>query len=172
MRHFKIKGIIVIGSFILALVGMLILTGCPQFPFDGSADGASDVTYDANGADRGSVSADGTNYGEADTVTVKGPSDLSRGTCDYVNWNTARDGSDTSPYSQGDTSTITEDVSLYAQWSLDYFRLYSPAGAGLAGVYQSSSSFAHVDPAGDTVFLITVRDESNNYLATLYLVGL
>ena len=72
------------------------------------------VTYDANGG-VGEV-IDPNSYAMNDTVTVLSGKVLSREGYTFSGWNTAADGKGTS-YLAGTTFTITEDTTLYAQWT-------------------------------------------------------
>ncbi|MDR0570583.1 MAG: InlB B-repeat-containing protein [Clostridiales Family XIII bacterium] len=82
------------------------------------------VTYNGNGNDSGTAPADtngnapsGTNkYASGSEVTVLGKGDLTNNGYVFQCWNTAADGSGTS-YSAGGEFTITEDTTLYAQWT-------------------------------------------------------
>ena len=74
------------------------------------------VTYDANGADSGTVPTDSTDYASGDTVTVLGNTGgLDKTDDTFSGWNTQADGSGTT-YNEGDTFTIDSDVTLYAIW--------------------------------------------------------
>ena len=73
------------------------------------------VTYDANGGE-GTVPTDNTSYNSGATVTVQSGSGLSREDYTFAGWNTAANGSGTS-YAAGDTFSITESVTLFAQWT-------------------------------------------------------
>ena len=77
------------------------------------------VTYDGNGAS-GEVT-DANSYDINATVTVLGQGNLENPCNTFADWNTAADGSGIS-YQEGSTFTITENVTLYAQWTptLDY----------------------------------------------------
>ena len=72
------------------------------------------VKYDANGG-VGEV-IDPNSYAMNDTVTVLSGKVLSREGYTFSGWNTAADGKGTS-YLAGTTFTITEDTTLYAQWT-------------------------------------------------------
>jgi uncharacterized repeat protein (TIGR02543 family)/LPXTG-motif cell wall-anchored protein len=74
------------------------------------------VTYDGNGADGGTVPTDDTAYRYNATVTTAQPNSLTRTDYAFTHWNTAADGSGTS-YDAGSTFSITEDTTLYAQWT-------------------------------------------------------
>lgn len=76
------------------------------------------VTYDGNGNTGGSVPVDPNSpYQMDDTVTVLGNTgSLVRDGYTFSNWNTAANGSGTT-YAAADTFTITNDVTLYAQWA-------------------------------------------------------
>ncbi|MBQ1654693.1 MAG: InlB B-repeat-containing protein, partial [Bacteroidales bacterium] len=77
------------------------------------------VTYDGNGAS-GEVT-DNNSYDINATVTVLGQGNLENPCNTFAGWNTAADGSGIS-YQEDSTFTITENVTLYAQWTpvLDY----------------------------------------------------
>ena len=76
------------------------------------------VTYDGNGAERGSVPIDAAVYGEGDHVTVLGNEEaqpLIKANHAFVGWNTQSDGNGTS-YHAADTFAIAANTTLYAQW--------------------------------------------------------
>ena len=77
----------------------------------------ANVTYDANGANGGTVPTDGSSpYLNGSTVTVLGNSGLlTRTGYVFTNWNTAANGLGTS-YSGGDSFVISAHTTLYAQW--------------------------------------------------------
>ncbi len=75
------------------------------------------VSYHGNGHDTGTVPIDSNVYTSGETVTVLGNmNSLARSGYDFVEWNTAADGSGTS-YA-GSTSFVvgSDDVVLYASW--------------------------------------------------------
>jgi len=79
------------------------------------------VSYDANGG-TGSVSDAGTYVsGESATALANG---FARDGYSFMGWNTAADGSGTA-YAAGDSVTVSEDVTLYAQWMRDIIILPS-----------------------------------------------
>jgi uncharacterized repeat protein (TIGR02543 family) len=75
------------------------------------------VTYDGNGNTGGTVPVDPNSPCLAgSTVTVLGNTgNLVNTGYTFAGWNTASDGSGT-PYQPGNTFTISENVTLYAQW--------------------------------------------------------
>ena len=73
------------------------------------------VTYDGNGA-TGEVTDNYKSYDIDATVTVIGQDNLENECNTFAGWNTAIDGSGTS-YQEGDTFIITENITLYAQWT-------------------------------------------------------
>ncbi|MCF0108162.1 MAG: InlB B-repeat-containing protein, partial [Bacilli bacterium] len=88
---------------------------------------AYNVTYDANGATSGDVPVDDTNYNSGSEVTVLGNvGNLDKAGYSFAGWNTSPDGSGTS-YSAGQTFNITDNIVLYAQWSLNTYS-YKHAG--------------------------------------------
>lgn len=72
------------------------------------------VTYNGNGAS-GEVT-DNNSYDINATVTVLGQGNLENPCNTFAGWNTAADGSGIS-YQEDSTFTITENVTLYAQWT-------------------------------------------------------
>ena len=74
------------------------------------------VTYDGNGATSGSVVDSNSPYDIDATVTVLGQGNLQNPCNTFAGWNTAADGSGTS-YQENSTFTISENVTLYAQWT-------------------------------------------------------
>lgn len=73
------------------------------------------VSYDANEHGTGTMT-DSTEYESGDTVTVLANTFVADTDYEFVNFNTAADGSGTS-YDGGDTFTISDNVTLYAQWN-------------------------------------------------------
>ncbi|CAI6070600.1 InlB B-repeat-containing protein [Cohnella sp. JJ-181] len=75
------------------------------------------VTYDANGADGGSVPTDGGAYEEGAEVTVLGNSGLVKAGYTFAGWMLTADGSGTA-YQAGDKLTMgAAAVTLYAKWT-------------------------------------------------------
>jgi len=74
------------------------------------------VTYGRNSADSGTAPASDAGVPK-DLITVQGNTgSLARTGYTFAGWNTAPDGTGT-PYSEGDTFAVTEDTTLYAQWT-------------------------------------------------------
>lgn len=74
------------------------------------------VIYNGNTNTGGSVPVDGTAYNSGNTVTVLGNSGtLTKTGFAFNGWNTLANGSGTH-YNPGDTFTITNNVTLYAEW--------------------------------------------------------
>jgi uncharacterized repeat protein (TIGR02543 family) len=75
------------------------------------------VTYNANGADSGSVPTDQTKTHGTDLTVASNSGSLDvNGYQAFAGWNTEPDGSGTS-YVEGGTYTEDSDLTLYAQWS-------------------------------------------------------
>ena len=93
------------------------------------------VTYNPNNATSGTVPTDANSpYDINKIVTVQGNTgNLQRLGYNFVGWNTAIDASGTQ-YSAGQTFTITENTTLYAQWIENYCTLTFtiPSGGGQA----------------------------------------
>jgi uncharacterized repeat protein (TIGR02543 family) len=88
------------------------------------------VSYNGNGSTGGSVPVDGGNpYESGDTVTVLGEGDLVKTGYAFSGWNTAADGSGSS-YAADDTFEITENTTLYAQWTANSYMVTFDANGG------------------------------------------
>ncbi|RCW93404.1 List-Bact-rpt repeat protein [Winogradskyella arenosi] len=75
------------------------------------------VTYNGNSNTGGATPTDSNAYDPGDTVTVLGNTGALVNTCNSFNgWNTKADGSGTS-YVASDTFTISDNTTLYAQWT-------------------------------------------------------
>ena len=83
-----------------------------------AAYGDYTVTYDANGADDGSLPTEKTiSYCSGETVKVLGNTgNLKKINYNFGGWNTKADGTGTS-YSEGDSFNISQNVVLYAKWT-------------------------------------------------------
>ena len=75
------------------------------------------VTYNANGADSGTVPTDATEYASGATVTVLGNTgSLVKTGYTFDGWNTQANGEGTN-YTAGNTFTISANTTLYAKWT-------------------------------------------------------
>lgn len=103
------------------------------------------VTYDGNTADGGSAPVDGSSpHEDGTTVTVLGPGSLTKTGYSFTGWNTAADGTGTA-YAPGDTFSMpANDVTLYAQWTLN---VLAPGTTTCNGTYTGTAKNVFV-PAG------------------------
>ena len=87
------------------------------------------VTYDANGAESGTVPVDNNSYEKGQSVTVLGNSGgLAKTGYNFISWNLKPDGTGPS-YAQGDTLAIgSADVTLYAKWNAKSWHVVGSAG--------------------------------------------
>lgn len=75
------------------------------------------VTYDINGASKGSAAIDNSVYYKGDKVVVLGNTGLvEKQHYNFGGWNTAADGTGTT-YKEGQTFTLAENTRLYANWT-------------------------------------------------------
>lgn len=89
------------------------------------------ITYNGNGSTGGSTAAStATSHGSSATVASNG---FTRTGYHFTGWNTATDGSGTA-YSEGSSMTMTGNVTLYAQWSVDRHTVTLNKGSGISGV--------------------------------------
>ncbi len=107
------------------------------------------VTYDANGG-QGGTAVDGIVPGAVHTVYSNTDAGITRGTWEFIGWNTAADGSGTS-YQPGEALTVTSSVTLYAQWqyagvdrNVTYFSS-NGIGGGSDGDYPDGTTYTIKD---------------------------
>ena len=100
------------------LLAALLFAGCNTGGGGGDATTYT-VTYDANGADSGSVPTDSNNYKQGQTVTVQGNTgNLVKTGCMCCGWNTVSDGSGDTCIEGGTFEMESADVTLYAEWMM------------------------------------------------------
>ena|GEM_PF-1621011 len=92
----------------------VIFNGTWTFTADTPASPTYAVDYDANGGS-GSHADTGLTSGSDYVILGQPATGITRDGYTFKGWNTKADGSGTS-YAPGDTITITEDLTLYAQW--------------------------------------------------------
>ncbi len=88
------------------------------------------VTYNGNLANGGNVPSDSTPYAYGGTATVSGAGTMTRSGYTFAGWDTVAAGTGTD-YAAADSITMTEDVTLYAQWT----------PVAIAGVNPASEAF-------------------------------
>lgn len=94
------------------------------------------LTYAGNGSDGGSAPATVTGVA---TSTVASPGSLSKTYSTFLGWNTAANGSGTS-FSQGDTISLSSNVTLYAQWSANSYTVSYQSNGATSGTAPNLSS--------------------------------
>ncbi len=77
------------------------------------------VTYDANGADSGTVPTDSLKYVSGATATVQAAGGLAKTGGSFSGWNTSAGGSGIAYAAAADLNIETSNVTLYAQWTPD-----------------------------------------------------
>ena len=104
----------------------------------------ANVTYDANGADTGTVGTDSTDYipGATVTITASSPT-LQKTGATFAGWNTAADGSGTT-YPTSGTFTISGNLTLFAKWTVS---LSYNVNGGTGAVPASSTQLLNSTPA-------------------------
>lgn len=96
------------------------------------------VIYDGNSNDAGMAPQDTNEYNTGDTATVlDNTGNLVKAGCSFAGWSDTADGSGLN-YMAGDTFTITEAVTLYAQWELQPSAFEQWAGEGISAADDSN----------------------------------
>ncbi len=103
---------------LMMLLCSLLLPACGGGGGGGGSAPTYEVTYNANGAEDGTVPVDSHGYAQGSTVTVLGnPGGLARDGYSFTGWSSTAAGSGTS-YTQGQTFTMgSVAVTLYAKWT-------------------------------------------------------
>ena len=118
------------------------------------------VYYDGNEKTSGTVPSDATDYDGGETVTVKSAT-LTRTNYTFTGWNTESDGSGTHYAASGSaTFTITEDVTLYAEWCRDLTTLTSSEFDLEASSITGTSARIDWLAEGATKYSVRIADNS------------
>ena len=95
------------------------------------------VSYNANGADGGTVPSDGCHYEPGDTVTVLDKGTLAKTNYTFGGWNTAADGTGTDQAPGFTFNMSSENVTLYAQWTINTYTVSFNSQGGSSVVSQT-----------------------------------
>jgi uncharacterized repeat protein (TIGR02543 family) len=137
------------------------------------------VTYDGNGSTGGSVPVTASyNYGTTVTASNNTGS-LARTGYSFAGWNTAANGSGTSFAAGSGTFTITSNVTLYAQWTINSYTVTfnanggtgSPSVASVSGNYNTSVTLATVGTLARTGYTFAGWNTATNGSGTDYSAG-
>jgi len=113
------------------------------------------ITYNGNTNTSGNVPVDGSSpYASGSMVTVLGNSGspvLAKSGFTFSGWNTAANGSGTS-YSQGNTFSINDNITLYAQWTVVTYTVTYNGNTNTGGNVPTDGSSPYV--AGSTVTVL------------------
>ena len=105
------------------------------------------VTYDGNDNTSGSVPSDATAYAFNATVTVLGNTgSLAKTGYTFNGWNTEDDGSGTG-YSAGNTFSIHDNTTLYAQWAANNYTVTIDANEGTGGSPSITATYGSALPS-------------------------
>ena len=105
------------------------------------------VTYDANGATSGSSPTDANSpYAKNTSVTVLGNTgNLIKTGHTFNGWNTQEDGKGTA-YAAGDEFTITDNTTLYAQWTANTYTISFDMKGGTDGTESIDATYGKIMP--------------------------
>ena len=124
------------------------------------------VTYNANDATSGSVPEDNTEYAKDAQVTVSGNTgNLAKTGYTFSGWNTKADGTGTT-YAEGDKFTITENTTLYAQWTAKTATSLSWSAATYSATIDVDNTFPTLTKSPDDLSPIAYSS-SNTGVATI-----
>lgn len=116
------------------------------------------VAYDGNGATSGTAPADETLYLKGDTAAILDNTFLNPGYY-FAGWNTEANGTGTS-FKPGDTYTFgSEDLTLYAQWTLSDYTI----------TYDGNGHTEGIAPVDGTMY--HMEDEANVLTGTMTKLG-
>jgi len=163
MTGYEMKNTLKLVSLTMLLCSLL-LPACGGGGGGGGSAPTYRVTYDANGAEGGSVPVDSHSYAQGSTVTVQGnPGGLARDGYSFTGWSATAAGSGTS-YTQGQTFTMgSANVTLYAKWT---------ANPTYTVTYDGNDSTTGTAPADTTNYeagaTVTVQGNTGNLKKTGY----
>lgn len=116
------------------------------------------VTYSGNADGVTNVPTDATNYTYNQQVTVLGKGSMDRTGYDFVKWNTESDGTG-QDYVEDGTFNITEDVTLYAQWTAKSYNITAdPAITHGSISFTVGGAAATTAQTGQTVTIVSTPD--------------
>ena len=116
------------------------------------------VTYNGNGDGVTDVPTDTRNYTYNASVTVLGEGSKARTGYDFVKWNTKSDGTG-DEYEEGGTFNITEDVTLFAQWTAKSYNITAdPAITHGSISFTVGGETATSAQTGQTVTIVSTPD--------------
>jgi uncharacterized repeat protein (TIGR02543 family) len=127
----------------LVLLASFAVSGCVWDEFKYNVVGWKTVTFDANGADSGT--APESQGVRGNSITLPGQGGLMKAIHTFGGWNIAPDGTGKS-YQPGDSYTVTENITLYAQWVLKPYTVTYKA----PGVDKDNVPVPQAVPAGGT----------------------
>ena len=108
------------------------------------------VNYDANG---GVKAPEATTVSADRTVTVSGKASMTRKGYTFTEWNTEKDGSGTA-YKSGDT--LSEGLTLYAQWEANTYKVHFNANGGTGTMEELEFTYNVANTLTENAF---TRDE-------------
>lgn len=145
---------------VIVILGM-VLAGCPQPSGPGSYSPPTyTITYNANGADSGTVPIDDGLYSIQDVPpqVLGNIGNLVRDGYTFNGWNTSPTGTGSS-YSAGDSIIIgTANIILYAQW-LELQRSAAPTFSPDTGSYQSPTTVTISGAPDATIYYTLTGDD-------------
>lgn len=161
--------------WLIAAYSVLLLSGCEETGQEIPAipTPTYSVSYDGNGADRGSVPTDQTSYDAGSVVTVKGdPGNLVKVGYTFSGWNRVANGRGTN-YTEGEAFLMGDiNITLYAKWEEYRLRDIGPAG-GYIFYIDEADAFAwdYLEAAPDEIVETYVWGAENVSVTTSYDLG-
>ncbi|MDR0503305.1 MAG: InlB B-repeat-containing protein, partial [Treponema sp.] len=181
LKTFKTSAVFL---FILFVISTFTLTNCllgdDIETLRLMAGGGVTVIFDANGAASGTAPAP-VNTIKNTSITLPGQGNLTRTGYSFGGWNTAANGSGTG-YAAGSSYTVTENVTLYAEWNtaatITYTVTFNANGStgGTAPATMSANQGANITLPGQgnlvkTGYLFGGWNTSVNGSGTTYAAG-
>ena len=116
------------------------------------------VTYNGNGDGVSYVPEDDNDYGYEEEVTVLGEGSMIRTGYEFIGWNTESDGTG-DDYEEDGTFNITEDVTLFAQWTAKSYNITAdPAITHGSISFTVGGEAATTAQTGQTVTIVSTPD--------------
>jgi uncharacterized repeat protein (TIGR02543 family) len=100
------------------------------------------IKFDGNGNDTGKSPLNENEYKKGVKVAIPNPNTLFRRGYSFAGWNTQEDGKG-NQYKAGDSLTITGNVTLHAQWSINEYTVRYSGNENTAGVIPTENKYPY-----------------------------
>ena len=98
------------------------------------------IAYDGHENDNGTIPSDSSKFTPGSRIIVAGIGDVSKTGYSFFNWNTKKDGTGNAVL-PGDSFTINDNITFYAQWSINQYTISFNGNDNSAGFPPEKASY-------------------------------